>query len=495
MNLPPGLSRSDFSSALGEFRVAVGKDWVLTDAEDLDGYCDEFGPYRGTPEERIPSAAVAPDTVEEVQKVVRVANSYRIPLWMISCGRNFGYGGGAPRLSGSVVLDLKRMNRIIELSEGNACALVEPGVSSFDLYREIRRRGLKLWMDGPSPAWASVVGSTLERGIGHSLLGDRWSNECGMEVVLANGDVVRTGMGGLPGTGTWQQYKWGFGPHIDGLFSQSNFGVVTKMGTWLMPEPENFLACFVDVPRSEDLIALIDILRPLRQSEVVRNAVNIRPVRRRPGDPPGESGGWRALLGFYGRNKSIDLLWEHVQGAYSAIPGVRFRSQHFSAPYDPETMDWQARWLSGIPSMSELSRWDHSSIFASQILPFSGEAAWNRIRVLDSVYREFGRRYQGGSINAHHPRALVALAGCPVSRDNPEANRNAVALMRRVLEVGAQHGWGPYREGTALMDEAMSACSFNDHALLRFLETLKDALDPNGILAAGKSGIWPQQLR
>ena len=51
---------------------------------------------------------------------------------------------------------------------------------------------------------------------------------------------MRTGMGALPGSKTWQQYKAGFGPWIDGMFSQSNFGVVTKMGFWLMPQPETY---------------------------------------------------------------------------------------------------------------------------------------------------------------------------------------------------------------------------------------------------------------
>ncbi len=75
--------------------------------------------------------AVAPDNVEEVQKVVKIANAYKIPLYTISTGKNLGYGGSAPVLSGSVVLDLKRMNRILEVNEKNAYVLVEPGVSYF----------------------------------------------------------------------------------------------------------------------------------------------------------------------------------------------------------------------------------------------------------------------------------------------------------------------------------------------------------------------------
>ena len=70
-------------------------------------------------------------------------------------------------LSGSVVLDLKRMNRILEVNERNAYVLVEPGVSYFDLYRYIQEKGLKLWVDVPDPGWGSPVGNALDRGGGY----------------------------------------------------------------------------------------------------------------------------------------------------------------------------------------------------------------------------------------------------------------------------------------------------------------------------------------
>jgi len=195
MTIPPGLTQSQFDNALGEFREAVGSDWVFTIDEHIAMYKDYFSPLLNTDLQPIPSAAVAPNSVEEVQQVLRIANDYKIPLWTISTGKNYGYGGPDARVSGSVIVDLKRMNRILELNEDHAYALVEPGVSHYDLWLEIRRRGYRLWTDGPSPAYASIIGNTMERGAGYGLLGERAAAQCGMEVVLANGDVVRTGMG------------------------------------------------------------------------------------------------------------------------------------------------------------------------------------------------------------------------------------------------------------------------------------------------------------
>ena len=76
--------------------------------------------------------------------------------------------------------------------------------------------------------------------MGYTPYGDHFMMQCGMEVVLPNGDVMRTGMGAMSGSTTWQLFKYGYGPYVDGMFSQSNFGVVTKMGIWLMPEPPGY---------------------------------------------------------------------------------------------------------------------------------------------------------------------------------------------------------------------------------------------------------------
>src|SRR5215472_3035244 len=275
MRLPPHVNSKNFSDVLKQFVDAVGKEWVFTSEEDLDLYRDSYSPFWHEKEDPVPSAAVAPDSVEQVQQVVRIANIHRIPLWTISTGRNLGYGGSAPLLSGSVVVDLKRMDRVLEVNDTNHYALVEPGVSYFDLYRYIQERKLKVWIDVPDPGWGSPIGNSLDRGGGYTPMRDHFDAHCGMEIVLANGDIVRTGMGALPGSKTWQQYRYGFGPYLDGMFSQSNFGVVTKMGFWLMPEPEAYRSCVVAVPKHDDLIPLVDMLSYLLNSNIAQGTSTI----------------------------------------------------------------------------------------------------------------------------------------------------------------------------------------------------------------------------
>ena len=96
MRVPPGSTPADFRDALNQWEEAVGKDWVFSSDEDVDTYRDSYSPFWHETDEPIPSAAVAPETVEQVQRVVRIANAHKIPLWTISTGRTWATAG--PRL-------------------------------------------------------------------------------------------------------------------------------------------------------------------------------------------------------------------------------------------------------------------------------------------------------------------------------------------------------------------------------------------------------------
>ncbi|KAK8203382.1 hypothetical protein M8818_005273 [Zalaria obscura] len=241
--LPSGVSRANFNSAIVELRKIVDGHVQLVDQPLDDGWYlhrpvthDAF-PLDGE-DYFVNSAVCAPGSTEQVQAVVQWANKWLIPIYPISMGRNLGYGGAAARVKGSVLLDLgKRMDKVIELNEKSAFCLVEPGVSYYMLFDEIRKSGKDLWIDVPDLGGGSVMGNALDRGVGYTPYGDHFGMHCGMEVVLPNGEVMRTGMGALPDSNTahgsantWQLFQYGFGPYPDGIFTQSNYGIVTKMG-------------------------------------------------------------------------------------------------------------------------------------------------------------------------------------------------------------------------------------------------------------------------
>lgn len=99
------------------------------------------------------------------------------------------------------------MNKIIDVSEEYAYAIVEPGVSFFDLYDHIQAKGYDLWPSCAAIGWGSVLGNTLERGMGYTPYGEHSQQQCGMEVLLPTGEIIRTGMGALPNSPMWPLFK------------------------------------------------------------------------------------------------------------------------------------------------------------------------------------------------------------------------------------------------------------------------------------------------
>ena len=92
---------------------------------------------------------------------------------------------------------------------------------------------------------ASLVGNTLDRGFGHTPYGDHSATACGMEIVLADGSVLNTGYSHIENAKAKYCYRYGIGPFLDGLFQQSNYGIVTKIGLWLMPEPVSHTSMYM----------------------------------------------------------------------------------------------------------------------------------------------------------------------------------------------------------------------------------------------------------
>jgi 4-cresol dehydrogenase (hydroxylating) len=223
-----------------------------------------------------PGAIVFPRTVEDVANIVRMANEFTAPIWPVSKGRNWGYGSAAPAVENTIVLHLERMNRILEVNEDLAYAVVEPGVTYRQLREHLEQHHPTLWCDcSDGPPEGSVLGNALERGLGVTAYNDHFGTLCGLEVILADGSMVRTG-GGEPGhCHTWNTHKWGAGPYLEGLFTQSNFGIVTKAGVWLLRRPDAFASFTFDLAREADLPRMIDIIRELTLRGILASGTHV----------------------------------------------------------------------------------------------------------------------------------------------------------------------------------------------------------------------------
>jgi 4-cresol dehydrogenase (hydroxylating) len=130
----------------------------------------------------------------------------------------------------------------------------------------------------------------------------------------------------------------------------------------------------------------------------------------------------------------------------------------------------------------------------SPVTPMTGEAVIEIFRTMTPAFRELGVRPWYGTTQSFHWRAFVTFYGFPVTHDAAQ-NQKTRAAYHKMIQLAAEHGWGLYRTHAAFQDAAVDAYSFNDHALLRLQERLKDAIDPDGVLSPGRYGLWPSHLR
>ena len=509
--LPPGFTAQKMDQAMRAFEAALGAGKVFFEDLDRQTYRDKFWVDEGA---HIPFGAIAPTSVEEVQAAVRVANQFRVPIFPISRGKNLGYGGSAPVLEGSVVMDLSGMKKI-EFDAANGVVTLEPGVGFYDLYDYIRQNDLPFWLSTPGNSWGSVIGNALDRGVGYTPFGENTKSLCGMEVVLPTGEAVRTGMGAFAGANTWGLYPYGFGPAWDQMFVQSNFGIVTKANMWLMDEPESLMGMDVEFDRPEDLKAMVDTIGPLRREGLLRQspsignwmrAAAVLTTRQEWTEEPGalsdkvidairkrfNIGWWCVSLRLYGREEVNKAAYKVLEKAMSDIKPMLIKPTSWVKGQPMERSGWtgtpmtfpmqNVNWYGG--------RGGH--IGFSPILPQDGSAALAQFQRTYARYREYGMDYQGSF--AFGERHLINVNAMIFDHDDPAMMARIDPFFRTLVADAKAQGYGEYRTHLDYMDLVAGSYDWNGGALRKLNEKVKDALDPNGILAPGKSGIWPSGL-
>jgi 4-cresol dehydrogenase (hydroxylating) len=515
------VSEETFAQAIREYSALLGEGRVRTDPASLQPYMKVM--MSETEDLHKPSAAMYPTTVKEIQAIVAIANRYKTPLWTVSTGKNMGYGSAAPVSRGQIVLDLKTMKKILHVDEELGYCLVEPGVTYYDLQQHFRKHRINLWVDVPAPsAMASPVGNSLERGCGYTPYGEHFLFTCGMEVVLANGDVIRTGSGGLPNSTSWQSFKYGYGPDLHGIFTQSNYGITTKLGVWLMkpPPPGGYKPFCMKFPKVEMLSDIIKTLMPLRMTQVIPNAcivvnaaweaagyftydkngrgTNRQTFYKGKGSLPPKvfqqimdkygCGAWNFYAALYGTPEQVALSWKYVSGAFKDKFGSQVQIITEKEAKDDPIFEYRRQLMMGGSTLQEFGlynwRGGGGSMWFAPVAAARPSECDKQMRLATEVLNKYGFDYVSEFIvgwrDMHHIIDLL------YDRTQPEEMQKAYKCFDELLTVFTKNGYGTYRTNTAFMKQVAKTYG---PEMQNIHHTLKKALDPNNILAPGKSGI------
>lgn len=261
--VPPGPA--------GALLSLLPPDVVVTDADVMSAYSRDHSRFT---DHALPVAVLMPRTTAEVSLCLRTAQELGVAV--VPRGAGSGLSGGANAVPGSVVLSLHRMRKILDLDPGDRLAVVQPGVITADLRAAASAAGLFYPPDPGSVAMCTIGGNAATNAGGmccvkYGVTGDF---VIGLEVVLADGQVMRTGRRTIKGVA---------GYDLTHLFvgSEGTLGVITEVTVRLMPAPppaRTLVASFADLRDAGAAVAAITRTGPLPSLMELLDRTTLRAV-------------------------------------------------------------------------------------------------------------------------------------------------------------------------------------------------------------------------
>ncbi|MDQ6764636.1 MAG: FAD-binding protein [Verrucomicrobiota bacterium] len=281
-----------------ELTALLGTGVVSADADSLSTHAGDKWFARHEPD-----VVVFAETTEQVSQVMRFASARRIPV--TARGAGYGYVGGCVPVQGGIALSLARMNRIKDINFSDAVAIVEPGVITGGLQKKVRAAKLFYPPDPASLKDCSIGGNVATNAGGPRCLkyGVTRNYVISLEVVLANGDVLRTG-------GRVHKNKTGF--DLIGLFvgSEGLLGIVTEITLKLIPLPParaTLSAAFDKMSTAAEVVQEIFAQGFLPSSLEIADQFTLEAARRNLGDSVVAPGKAHLLLDVDGQPETVEI--------------------------------------------------------------------------------------------------------------------------------------------------------------------------------------------
>ncbi len=227
---------ADMKTVVASLEDILGPEYVATDREICYVYSQDCSIEKGY----VPDVVLRPNTTEEVSEIMRVVNQHKVSLYPRGAAASLVLMG-VPLKENAIVMDLTRMNRIIELDEESMCVSVGTGITWSELETWLKGKGWYTGFIGPGPGRSTTIGgaiSVCSVYYGSAKYGTAADITLGLEVVLPTGEVIRTGSAALEKAKRHTRYGIGF--DATGLFcgDQGILGVKTEATLKLFPLPK-----------------------------------------------------------------------------------------------------------------------------------------------------------------------------------------------------------------------------------------------------------------
>lgn len=523
-------------SAIAEWTSILGESGVLAPRVAGIG-ASTMGAKRNIP------VVLKPTHDEQVAAILEVAQRWRVAVYPVSTGNNWGYGSANPVEDGCAVLDLSRLDDISDFDPDLGVVTIGPGVTQGALREFLDQHDGHYFVPvtGAGPT-CSLLGNALERGYGITPVTDHFGAVTRIEAILPDGSRYRTPLSELGCAEVDGLFKWGVGPYIDGLFSQGNFGVVVRMTIALAPAPETVTAFFFstkDDARLEALVPTIrQVLRTLGGSVVAINLLNSQRMLSMMAPFPED----KAVDGVIPAHEVDRLAHSHGLTAWSGVGAIyaskevaraarrtlrrllgpvtdrlvfvdrrrvnlaRSVARVLPSKYATrikgmaETLSGALDIMHGIPNdvalalaywrsgvLPESGRPKNPArdgcglIWFAPLVPIRGDDARRYIDMIEKICPQYGVNPLI-TLTTLNERCFDSTVPLLFDRNDADATKRANACYRALCEAGKKEGFLPYR----LNIEVMGLLHDQDSVFAKFASQLKSAVDPNAILAPGR---------
>lgn len=489
---------------------------------------------------RLPAGAIIVKEVDAVEAILALANEFKVPLWPISGGRNFGYGTSLPVDVRSFILDLSQLRRVY-IDVHSSTALIEPGVTQSDLHAAIKKSGANLLVPttgvGPN---GNILGNALDGGYGLTPIADHFNAICELEGFWGNGTEFRHTYQDLGCAEMAKRWNAGTGYSWAGLLRQGNFGIVTKARVQLARAPEAtrilvfewksneaFIAnqaelnkLTEDIPGIGGIIMMNDcrilstqvdtpLASPLKGEERAHYLRDLATQRK--------ISAWTGLGTLYGSRAAVagsvkDIrrrlkncrVWsfspqqiKQLQKIQDYLPQWGFSAlrRHFGALTNtlgtvegyPIVAFLKIAYALD-PTAKKLDLNSHPAkdgagiLWYAPLVPFTSDEVERYRTIMSKCLTSHGFDPLL-AVTSRSSRTLSGTIPLLFDRKNPDDVARAKNCYRALVKTGLENGWPPYRLGVDYMD--LIACPA-DSPSAQVQQLLKKALDENEVIGSGR---------